>query len=148
MFTATADPRKKSVPPPREQVGPFLNFAPLRNGLETLRASSEHYQSAFAKAQQDGAGLSKAAAVNTRLMQTERAFLLTEGLPDRDWFKNQIYAPGFYTGYGVKTIPAVREAIEQGKWQLAETSIEKVGKVLQNEAAAIDAATTELENAK
>ena len=50
------------------------------------------------------------------------------------WFKNQIYAPGFYTGYGVKTIPAVREAIEQGKWQLAETSIETVGKVLQNEA--------------
>jgi N-acetylated-alpha-linked acidic dipeptidase len=80
-------------------------------------------------------------------MQTERAFLLPEGLPDREWFKNQIYAPGFYTGYGVKTIPAVREAIEQGKWQLAETSIEKVGKVLQSEASAIDAATTELENA-
>ncbi len=145
VFSATADPRKKSVPPPREQVAPYLNFAPLRNGLEALRASTDRYQQAFAKAQQDGTTLAKAAAVNTRLMQTERAFLLPEGLPDRDWFKNQIYAPGFYTGYGVKTIPAVREAIEQGKWQLAETSIDKVGKVLQNEAAAIDAATTELE---
>jgi N-acetylated-alpha-linked acidic dipeptidase len=148
MFTATADPRKKSVPPPREQVGPYLNFAPLHNGLEALRASTDRYQQAFAKAQQNGgAGLAKAGAVNVRLMQTERAFLLPEGLPDREWFKNQIYAPGFYTGYGVKTIPAVREAIEQGKWQLAETSIEKVGKVLQNEATAIDVATTELDNA-
>jgi N-acetylated-alpha-linked acidic dipeptidase len=147
VFSATADPRKKSVPPPREQVGPYLNFAPLHNGLETLRASTDRYQQAFAKAQQDVAALTRAAAVNTRLMQTERAFLLPEGLPDRDWFKNQIYAPGFYTGYGVKTIPSVREAIEQGKWPLAEVSIEKVAKVLQNEAAAIDAATTELETA-
>jgi len=145
VFSATADPRKKSVPPPREQVAPYLNFAPLRNGLETLKASTDRYQQAFAKAQQDGSTLAKAAAVNTRLMQTERAFLLPEGLPDRNWFKNQIYAPGFYTGYGVKTIPAVREAIEQGKWQLAEMSIDKVGKVLQSEAVAIDAATTELE---
>lgn len=145
VFSATSDPRRKSVPPPRERVGPYLNFAPLRNGFEALRTSADRYQQAFAKAQQDGSTLAKAAAVNTRLMQTERAFLLPEGLPDRDWFKNQIYAPGFYTGYGVKTIPAVREAIEQGKWQLAETSIDKVGKVLENEAAAIDAATTELE---
>jgi N-acetylated-alpha-linked acidic dipeptidase len=147
VFSATADPQKKSVPPPREQVAPYLNFAPLRNGLETLRTSAERYGQAFSKAQQNDAALAKAASVNTRLMQTERAFLLPEGLPDREWFKNQIYAPGFYTGYGVKTIPAVREAIEQGKWQLAETSIEKVGKVLQSEASAIDAATTELENA-
>jgi N-acetylated-alpha-linked acidic dipeptidase len=147
VFSATADPRKKSVPPPREDVGPYLNFAPLRNGLEVLRTSSERYQHAFASAQQNDAVLAKAAAVNTRLMQTERAFLLPQGLPDRDWFKNQIYAPGFYTGYGVKTIPAVREAIEQGKWQLAETSIGTVGKVLESEAAAIDAATAELEAA-
>jgi N-acetylated-alpha-linked acidic dipeptidase len=148
VFAATADPRTKSAAPPREQVGPYLNFAPLRNGLETLRASTDRYQQAFSKAQQSGgAAFKKAASVNVRLMQTERAFLLPQGLPDRDWFKNQIYAPGFYTGYGVKTIPAVREAIEQGKWELAETSIESVGKVLHNEATAIDAATTELENA-
>ncbi len=147
VFSATADPKKKSVPPPREKVAPYLNFAPLRNGLETLRASTERYQQAFAKTQQDDAALAKAASVNTLLVQTERAFLLPQGLPDRDWFKHQIYAPGFYTGYGVKTIPSVREAIEQNKWQLAETSIANVGNVLQNEAAAIDAATAELENA-
>jgi N-acetylated-alpha-linked acidic dipeptidase len=148
VFTAIADPRKTSVPPPREVVPPYLNFAPLRNGLELLRQSAERYEHVLARAQQNGgAALAKAADVNTRLMQTERAFLLPQGLPERSWFKNQIYAPGFYTGYGVKTIPAVREAIEQGKWDLAETSINNVGKVLQNEAAAIDAATTDLETA-
>jgi N-acetylated-alpha-linked acidic dipeptidase len=81
-------------------------------------------------------------------MATERALTLPEGLPDRSWFEHQIYAPGFYTGYGVKTMPAVREAIEQDKWPLAEQSIVKVGKVLENEATAIDAATAELEKVK
>jgi N-acetylated-alpha-linked acidic dipeptidase len=149
VFTAVADPRKKNVPPPRLTVPPYLNFAPLRNGLEQLKTSAEHYQNAYAKAEQNGgANLANAAAVNTRLIQTERAFILPEGLPNRDWFKHQIYAPGFYTGYGVKTIPAVREAIEQDKFDLAEKSIDSVGKVLQNEAAAIDAATAALENSK
>jgi N-acetylated-alpha-linked acidic dipeptidase len=80
-------------------------------------------------------------------MATERALTDSHGLPDRPWFEHQIYAPGFYTGYGVKTMPAVREAIEQDKWPLAEQSIAEVGKVLINEAAAIDAATAELEKA-
>ena len=53
----------------------------------------------------------------------ERALTLNEGLPNRAWFKHQIYAPGFYTGYGVKTLPAVRESIEQKEWKLAEEQI-------------------------
>jgi N-acetylated-alpha-linked acidic dipeptidase len=81
-------------------------------------------------------------------MATERALTDAKGLPDRPWFEHQIYAPGFYTGYGVKTMPAVREAIEQDKWSLAEQSISEVGRVLTAEAAAIDAATVELEKAE
>jgi len=146
MFDATADPTKKSVAPPRLTVPPYLNFAPLRNGLEALKNSAQKYQAAFAKAESNGgAGLTKAGAVNAKLLQTERALTAADGLPDRPWFKHQIYAPGFYTGYGVKTMPAVREAIEQDKWPLAEQSIATVGKVLTNEAAAIDGATAELE---
>ena len=146
MFDATADPTKKSVAPPRLTVPPYLNFAPLRNGLEALKNSAQKYQAAFAKAESNGgAGLTKAGAVNGKLLQTERALTAADGLPDRPWFKHQIYAPGFYTGYGVKTMPAVREAIEQDKWPLAEQSIATVGKVLTNEAAAIDGATAELE---
>jgi len=146
VFPATADPTKKSVAPPRLEVPPYLNFAPLQNGLEALKNSAQKYQAAFARAQANGgAELAKASAVNVKLMATERALTLPEGLPDRPWYEHQIYAPGFYTGYGVKTMPAVREAIEQDKWPLAEHSIAMVGKVLTNEAVAIDAATAELE---
>ena len=145
VFSAVADPRKKEVPPARKTVPPFLNFAPLRNGLDSLQHSAERYQKAFTQAQANGgAALVNANAANLKLMQTEHAFTLPEGLPNREWFKHQIYAPGFYTGYGVKTIPAVREAIEQGKYDQAEAAIARVGKVLQNEAAAIDAATEAL----
>ena len=148
VFSATADPTKKSVPPPRLAVPPYLNFAPLKNGIDAMKESARKYEAAFAKAQANGgAALAKAASANAKLMATERALTTEQGLPERGWFKNQIYAPGFYTGYGVKTMPAVREAIEQDKWPLAEQSIEVVGKVLVNEAAAIDAATAELERA-
>jgi N-acetylated-alpha-linked acidic dipeptidase len=81
------------------------------------------------------------------LVQVERALTLNEGLPNRPWFKNQIYAPGFYTGYGVKTLPAVRESIEQKEWKLADEEIVKVGKVLENAGEAIQGATSELSKA-
>jgi N-acetylated-alpha-linked acidic dipeptidase len=68
-------------------------------------------------------------------------------LPGREWFKHQLYAPGFYTGYGVKTVPAVREAIEQKQWSTAEESINSVAKVLENEAAVIEKAASSLEHA-
>jgi N-acetylated-alpha-linked acidic dipeptidase len=77
----------------------------------------------------------------------ERALTLNDGLPNRPWFKNQIYAPGFYTGYGVKTLPAVRESIEQKEWKLADEEIGKVGKVLENAGEAIQSATAELSKA-
>ena len=77
----------------------------------------------------------------------ERALTLNEGLPNRPWFKHQIYAPGFYTGYGVKTLPAVRESIEQKQWKLAEEQIVNVGKVLENAGEAIQGAAAELARA-
>jgi len=83
--------------------------------------------------------------LNQKLIEAERAFLDENGLPERPWFKNQIYAPGAYTGYGVKTIPAVRESIEQKKWSQAEQGAQTVGKVLQNEADVIEEAAKQLE---
>ena len=139
VFTATADPTKKYVPPQKEKVPPFLNFAPMQNGLEQLSRAAERYQTAFQHAQ--GAN----PAANAKIIQSERALLSEEGLPGRPWFRHQIYAPGFYTGYGVKTIPAVREAIEQGQWEVAEQQIAKVAKVLENEAAVINEAADALE---
>ena len=144
VFTAVADPTKKSVPPPRLVIPPYLNFAPLHNAVDTLKNSAGKYQAAFAAAQADGS-LAKASAVDAKLIATEHALTNNQGLPERPWFKNQLYAPGFYTGYAAKTMPAIREAIEQDKWPLADQSIAVVAKVLQNEAAAIDSATAELE---
>ena len=140
VFTATTDPTRKYVPPQKAKVPPFLNFAPLQNGVEQLQRAAERYQSAFQQSQ----GAANPAA-NAKIMQSERALLSDEGLPGRPWFRHQIYAPGFYTGYGVKTIPAVREAIEQGQWNIAEQQIMKVAKVLENEASVIDDAAAALE---
>ncbi|MDH3530425.1 MAG: folate hydrolase, partial [Acidobacteriota bacterium] len=74
------------------------------------------------------------------LYKTERALTSETGLPGRDWFRHQIYAPGFYTGYGVKTLPAVREAIEQRDWDLAGKKIEFVANIIENFASEIDRA--------
>jgi N-acetylated-alpha-linked acidic dipeptidase len=148
VFTATNDPKKPLVPPALEAVPPFLNFAPLDNAAAALTRSAERYQRALAKAQEGGALASASlAAVNQRLIACERALTSPQGLPGRPWFQHMVYAPGFYTGYGVKTLPAVREAIEQKKWQEAESEIVRTGKVLENAASAIDAAAAELEKA-
>ena len=85
--------------------------------------------------------------MNAKLIAVERALTLKDGLPHRDWFRHQIYAPGFYTGYGVKTLPAVRESIEQKDWKLADEEIVKVGKVLENAGETIQGAAAELSRA-
>jgi N-acetylated-alpha-linked acidic dipeptidase len=145
IFTATADPHLKSVPPPREEIPPFLNFAPLQNAVDSLSRSAERYDKAAAIPK--GKEPDAMAAVNAKLIQTERRLLSAEGLPGRPWFKHQIYAPGFFTGYGVKTIPAVREAIEQKQWKLAEDEITKVAAVIEDEASLIDSTAAALESA-
>ena len=146
LFTATQDPNKKMLPPKREQVPPFLNFAPLHNGADAITQAAQRYQKAYQAAVPRLASASLQ-QVNAKLIESERALTSPEGLPNRPWFKHQIYAPGFYTGYGVKTIPAVREAIEQKEWNEADQQIVKVGQILQNEAKVIDDAAQALEQA-
>jgi len=143
LFAATNDPRHPMAAPPREPVPPFLNFAPLENGLASLERTAELYRQALAQAHANGASALARAMLrdaNAKLIAVERALTLSDGLPNRPWFKHQIYAPGFYTGYGVKTLPAVREAIEQKQWPLAGEQIVRVGKVLENAGEAIEGA--------
>ena len=149
-LVAAADPKEAFVAPKRDEVPPYLNFAPLRNALDSLTRASEHYADAHARAMQGGGaalGSASLAGVNRQLYLCERALLSDAGLPGRKWFKHQLYAPGFYTGYGVKTIPAVREAIEQKQWKLADEQIGVVAGVLQKYAAAVDGAASSLESA-
>jgi N-acetylated-alpha-linked acidic dipeptidase len=142
VFPATVDPKERSVPPVTEPVPPYLSFAPLENGIEALTRSAERYEKAMATAALDRASMR---VVNQRLIESERRLTDPAGLPRRSWFKHQIYAPGVYTGYGVKTIPAVREAIEQKRWAEAESEIARVGRLLTAEAALIDSTAAELE---
>jgi N-acetylated-alpha-linked acidic dipeptidase len=150
VFAALKDPRRPTAAPPKEPTPPFLNFAPLENGLAALQRTAAAYNQALANAAANGgAALARAALrdVNVRLIAVERALTLKDGLPNRPWFKHQIYAPGLYTGYGVKTLPAVRESIEQKDWKLAGEQIVRVGKVLENAGEAIQGATAELDRA-
>ena len=150
VFTAVADPRKTSVPPPHETVPPYMNFAPLKNGVEAIKRSAERYQSAFAKARAEGAApLSPQAlsSLNSDLLKIQRAFLSERGLPERPWFKHQVYAPGAYTGYGAKPIAAVHEYMDEKKWAEAEAQVPAVATVLENAAAAIGKAADDLESA-
>jgi N-acetylated-alpha-linked acidic dipeptidase len=150
VFAASDDPKRKTIPPARQTVPPFLNFAPLENGLAALQRTTARFDQALAKASQgDGAALSRASLreVNAPLIAVERALTLRDGLPGRPWFEHQIYAPGLYTGYGVKTLPAVRESIEQKDWKMADEQIVRVGKVLENAGETIGAAATALDRA-
>ncbi|MGA3204831.1 MAG: transferrin receptor-like dimerization domain-containing protein [Bryobacteraceae bacterium] len=138
-FTAAADPKIQFVPPPKDPVPPHLNFAPLENGLDALTRSAQKYDAARQKATP-----SNVQAVNAKLIESERRLTDAAGLPGRPWFRHMIYAPGFYTGYGVKTIPGVREAIEQKRWQEADEQIQRAGTILTREADLLDEATAAL----
>lgn len=148
VFTATADPRKTFVPPPVESVPPYLNFAPLKNGVESLKRNADRYTAAAAKVESEGlARLSQQQLdrLNTALIEVQRLFLTEKGLPERPWFKHQLYAPGAYTGYGAKPIAAVREYMDQKKWKEAETQVPTVAKVLEDVATAVGKVAEELE---
>ncbi|HVM91537.1 MAG TPA: transferrin receptor-like dimerization domain-containing protein [Terriglobales bacterium] len=151
VFAATNDPRQPTVAPAKEEVPPHLNFAPLENAIESLTRNAKHYQKAFAEKQStfgEEAMATKLAALNRDLIESERRLTNDDGLLRRPWYKHMIYAPGVYAGYGVKTMPGVREAIELKRYSEADQEIVRVAKVLENEAELIESATRELEAAR
>ncbi len=140
-YEAAADPARTFVPPPREEPVPYLNFAPLRNATRRLGDAAAAYDGALGAAMQEGAVPNETRRELNRLLTVaERSLTRDAGLPRRPWFRHQIYAPGFYTGYGVKTLPGVREAIEQRAWEEASHQIGHA-------AAALEALAVELERA-
>jgi len=140
-FEIAADPTKTYVPPKPQPPVPYLNFAPLQNAVARLQQSARDYDRAAASLPSDAPNASvREAALDQALMHIEQALTRPDGLPRRPWFRHQIYAPGFYTGYGVKTVPGVREAIEQKQWTEANQQIEIVAKVIENYAAQVDRA--------
>jgi N-acetylated-alpha-linked acidic dipeptidase len=147
LFGAVNDPRHPKVAPPREEVPPHLDFAPLENSADALAVSAQRYQTALQKVWPAGISPATLQNLNQQLMQSERRLTTPEGLPRRPWYKHMIYAPGVYAGYDAKTIPGVREAIEQRHWDEANSEIVRAAKVLDSERALIDSMSAELEAA-
>ena len=147
VFKATFDPRRPSVAPQQEEVPPHLNFAPMENAAEALTRSAERYQKALAKKQSGTSDLPQETlrALNAKLIESERKLTNDDGLPRRPWYKHMLYAPGVYSGYGVKTVPSVREGIEQKRYAEAEQEIARVARALDDEAVLIDSAAAMLE---
>ncbi len=124
-----ADPRKTFIVPAPKPPVPYLNFAPLENALSVLEHNTHDIGSLLEHAS-DSLSSDRVASLNEILMGFERSLTREKGLPGRPWYVHELYAPGLYTGYGVKTLPAVREAIELRKWGEADSEIETVAGVL------------------
>ena len=131
-FAAALNPNKNEVPPKIQSDVPFFNFSPLKNSLSRLIDSASN----FDKLTESNSSSSE--AINQLLFSIERLMTRDEGLPGRKWYRHYIYAPGYYTGYGVKTIPAVRESIEQRSYNDVEPQIMKASEVIDKVSSRID----------
>lgn len=143
LYNLANDPKKGLQSPKAKEAVPFLNFSSLENSMMALKKNAEEFQALY----QNTTLLSvdKQRQLNTILFKIERSLINENGLPRRSWYKHQIYAPGFYTGYGVKTLPGIREAIEQRNWKEAQDNIEIVSKTMEMYTAEIEKAKAIIE---
>jgi N-acetylated-alpha-linked acidic dipeptidase len=142
IYQVTDDPRNPTIAPPLREIPPYLNFAPLDNASAALVQAAAHYSSALAQGKSLPAD--RLNTLNQNLALAERKLLVGQGLPRRPWMQHVLYAPGWYTGYGAKTLPGVREAIEEGRYAEADAQIVLAARALQDEAAWIEQLSKEL----
>ena len=121
-FIIAADPKKKYSPDTVKQEVPYIDFSPLENAITSLGKASDH---AFEIIKTKDLNAKQKDSLNRLLYRAEQELLLDQGLPHRPWYKHVLYAPGFYTGYSVKTLPGIREAIEQRNFLQAEIEIKR-----------------------
>ena len=147
-FTATAKTLRSYVDEIEKARGnlddaPAIDLSPVRKAIDHLDRAATAYDTAMSKPDAI-AGLKPEAVaqLNLLLYTSERAFRYDKGLPRREWFKHLAYAPGFYTGYGVKTLPGIREAIEQKQWDEARTYVPIVAAAIEKLAGQVDRAVS------
>ena len=119
-YSLASDPTKTFIIPKTKDEVPYLDFSPLQNALSSLQKSADSLSGTWTRALTTNADHD---ALNKALYRAEQQLITTNGLPRRGWYKHSLYAPGFYTGYGVKTLPGIREAIEQRNWKEAQDQI-------------------------
>ena len=149
LFELASDPQRPMLPPPMESAVPYLDFASLDNAVTRLAASARTFDATYAMQLVAGTRLPtpRLREVNALLRGLEQALTDARGLPGRGWYINLIYAPGQLTGYGAKTLPGVREAIEQGQWQLAEEFARRTAAALSQYSDQLDRASAMLRRA-
>jgi len=140
-FTVSANPKKTYLPPKRLDDVPEFDFTPLEAAHQRLKTSAMNYEKALSSMKKGSMSAEIKIQVNRLLKDVEQAMTREEGLPRRNWFKNMIYAPGYYTGYGVKTLPGIREGLEERKWDETHLFIGEVTRALDRASAKINAAT-------
>jgi N-acetylated-alpha-linked acidic dipeptidase len=146
VYAAIDDPRRPLVAPKPETVPPALNFAPLENAATALAEAAERYRKVVESARASLAARPEVVKrVNARLIQSERQLTDAAGLKNRQWFRHLLYAPGFYTGYAVKTVPGVRESIEQKWYSESDGEIARAAAAIDRLTALVTAAARDLE---
>jgi N-acetylated-alpha-linked acidic dipeptidase len=144
-YALTVDPKRPLLAPPALETPPYLNFAPLDNALTALDKAAARYTKARDAAVAKSASGSALSAINAELTQAERKLTSPDGLPRRPWMQHLIYAPGWYTGYGAKTMPGPREALEERRYGDVDGEIARVARVIEDEAAFVEHVSGELE---
>lgn len=126
-YTLAADPTRQILAPELKGAVPHLDFSPLQNALTGLQQCADGLKEIFKDVASHKEAYKK---LNSILYRGEQQLLLPKGLPGRSWYKHAIYAPGLYTGYGVKTLPGIRESIEQRQWEQAQEEIRAVAEAI------------------
>ncbi|MBL46985.1 MAG: folate hydrolase [Candidatus Marinimicrobia bacterium] len=140
-FAISSNPKKTYLPPKRLRQVPEFDFKPLDAALVRLSTSAWKYEEALLKFQKGSLSTERKSEINALLRSVDQAFIYSKGLPRRDWFKNMMYAPGYYTGYGVKTLPGIREGLEERKWNEVRVYIKEVSKALDRASENINSAS-------
>lgn len=144
VFTALADTRRPRQQPVVESVPPSINFAPLENAAAQLTQAAERYRRSL-EGSRSRLTPDIIRTINKALIQSERQLTDAAGLPRRPWYRHLLYAPGYYTGYAVKTMPGVREAIEEKNYAEAEREVVRVAEALSRETALINELSSTLD---
>ncbi len=145
-YRLAADPQERYDPPKAPGEVPQIDFTSLKAAAARLTKSATAYDEAFDRATGNDFRLPPAevARLNELLQGMEQALCAAKGLPGRDWYRHMLYAPGRLTGYGAKTIPSLREAVEDRSWTTVAEYMPVVTGVLGDAAARLDQAATQL----
>jgi len=143
-YALVSDPTRPVGPPVRDSDVPAIDLAPLDAAVKHLKQSTKAFDDAFAARAAAGfrATPEQQREIDAAMARMEQGLTDPDGLPGRGWYKHMIYAPGLLTGYDVKTVPGVREAIEQRRWDEANRYAVVTARVVDGYRAQLDRLTT------